>query len=157
MSEFTTGIPNYQTVTRKLTFSAGHRLLNHEGACRHLHGHNYQAWVTCRASKLDEIGRVIDFGVIKNKVGTWLDNNWDHGWIVYDQDQAMLDTLEYFSELQRQKGFQSTKVFMLPTNPTAENMAYYLFVVANQLLSKYNVAVTQIKLWETENSYATVR
>lgn len=150
-------LPTIETATRRLTFSAGHRLLNHEGACRHMHGHNYVALITCHGKSLDDVGRVIDFGVIKNKVGSWILDNWDHGWIVFDQDQVMLDTLEVFNEFQRKRGFTPSKVFHLPTNPTAENLAYHLFVVANQLLAAYNVRVVEVQLWETENCYATAR
>ena len=55
-------------ITRRLEFDAGHRVLGHEGKCKNLHGHRYSAEITVTAPDLDGLGRVIDFGVIKEKV-----------------------------------------------------------------------------------------
>ena len=40
-------------VTREITFCYGHRLLNYDGKCRHLHGHNGRADQTLEAPPLD--------------------------------------------------------------------------------------------------------
>ena len=53
------------TITKKLEFDYGHRVLGHEGKCRHLHGHRGVAEVTVYAPSLDNLGRVVDFGAIK--------------------------------------------------------------------------------------------
>src|SRR5262249_22784820 len=53
------------TATRRIQFAAGHRVFGHEGKCRYLHGHNFVALVTAAADDLDAVGRVIDFGVLK--------------------------------------------------------------------------------------------
>src|SRR5256885_13915911 len=63
------------TVTRKFWFSYGHRVFQHEGACGNLHGHNGVVNVTATANELDNVGRVIDFGVLKNKIDPWIQNN----------------------------------------------------------------------------------
>ena len=49
---------------RQVKFCAGHRLLGHEGKCANLHGHNYLIQFHVTGNEIDELGRVVDFGVI---------------------------------------------------------------------------------------------
>jgi len=65
-------------ITRKIEFDSGHRVLGHEGKCAHLHGHRYVAEITVESAGLDSLGRVVDFSVIKEKVGKWVDENWEY-------------------------------------------------------------------------------
>jgi 6-pyruvoyltetrahydropterin/6-carboxytetrahydropterin synthase len=138
-----------ETVTRRFQFCAGHRILGHENKCGHFHGHNYVALVTVAAPKLDKIGRVVDFAVIKEKVGEWIDANWDHGFLVWDQDKEARAALALVDH---------QKVHLMRDNPTAENMAAILKTRAAQLLNhgqpQGNFRVVKVVLWETENCYA---
>ena len=79
---------NTPTITRRLEFDAGHRVFGHESKCATLHGHRYVVEVTAQAAKLDSVGRVIDFSVLKERIGAWLDEKWDHNVIVFEQDEA---------------------------------------------------------------------
>jgi len=151
------------TCTRRIQFCAGHRVMEHESKCAHLHGHNYVAFITARAdeleSPLDDVGRVIDFSVIKDIIGRWIDVHWDHGFILYREDEAGRTALKTFgSECHRlgQKP-KHQKIYLLPYNPTAENMARYLLTVVcpHQFLS-HSITVTKVLVWETENCYAEV-
>src|SRR4051794_33803225 len=69
-------------VTRELRFCYGHRLLNYDGKCKHLHGHNGRAVITLEADQLDALGMVVDFSVIKRVVAAWIDANLDHRMIL---------------------------------------------------------------------------
>jgi len=133
------------TVTRRFQFCAGHRLVDHEGKCAHLHGHNYVAFITCGAANLDDCGRVIDFSVIKEQVGRFIDRAWDHKMILNSEDQSAVQACQYLED----------PVYVMNCNPTAENMARELGQVADELLEPYGVRVTQVELWETENCHAT--
>src|SRR5262245_34845910 len=62
-------------VTRELRFCYGHRLLEYDGKCRHLHGHNGRAVITLQSARLDELGMVMDFSKIKRVVGGWIDSH----------------------------------------------------------------------------------
>ena len=75
------------------------------------------AEITCEAEALDAIGRVIDFGAIKEKIGGWIDANWDHTTILWERDAELSALIE---------GATQQKNYLLPANPTAENMAAYL-------------------------------
>ena len=48
--------------TRKLEFDSAHRVMEHESKCKMLHGHRYALEASFAATKLDNLGRVIDFG-----------------------------------------------------------------------------------------------
>lgn len=134
------------TCTRRIQFCAGHRVHGHENKCRNAHGHNYVAFFEAAATDLDGIGRVIDFSVLKEVVGGWIDEFWDHGFIYWYQDEEIQRALSVI---------EGQKVYVLPTNPTAENMADYLLrVICPLLLKDKGVTVTKVRIWETENCYA---
>ncbi len=135
------------TCTRILKSDTGHRVFGHEGKCRHCHGHEYKYEVTAEAQSLDSIGRVIDFSVIKEKVGSWIDENWDHNFIVYEKDEELKKALNWVAA--------GKAPFISPFNPTAENMAHYLLtVICPQVLEGTGVIVKRIKVWETTNCFA---
>ena len=134
---------------RRIQFCAGHRVLGHEGKCAHLHGHNYVAFFHAEADGLDEIGRIIDFGVLKEKLGGWVDEQWDHGFVYCAEDE---EVAEIFS-----RHLPGHKRFVLPYNPTAENMARYLLEeVGPEQLEGTGVHLVKVVLWETENCFAEV-
>ena len=135
--------------SRKIHFCAGHRVLGHESKCANYHGHNYVAWVDAEAATLDKLGRVIDFSVLKEKVGGWIDKHWDHTSIIYQKDNLLINA--------RQAMEANKPIFIADFNPTAENMANYLLnKVCPDVLENTGVTVTKVRLYETENCYAEV-
>lgn len=134
------------TVTRILRFCAAHRVVGHENKCAHLHGHEYTVYITCTAAALDPVGRVIDFSCIKELVGGWIDETWDHGTLLNNQDLPLLK----FCVDNRQKMF-----LFANANPTAENIATFLFMVANNRLHHRGVKVTKVLVFETPNCFAS--
>lgn len=132
--------------TRRIEFDAAHRVQGHEGKCRNLHGHRYSIEATFAARELDDLGRVVDFGVIKTVLGGWIDDNWDHTTILFDKDATLGGAIS------AQTG---QRIFYLPTNPTAENMAEYLLhTVCPQLFAQLPIRCITIRLYETPNCYA---
>lgn len=133
---------------RIIKFDAGHRVVNHESKCRTLHGHEYHAHLFAQADDLDSLGRVIDFSVIKEKIGSWIDEFWDHNLIIWENDPNL-------SLLQQCDGLK--KPFVTKFNPTAENMAQYLInEICPTLLKGTGVKITKIRLYETSNCYVEV-
>jgi 6-pyruvoyltetrahydropterin/6-carboxytetrahydropterin synthase len=136
------------TITRRLEFDAGHRLVNHESKCANAHGHRYVAEIECSAAKLDAVGRVIDFGEVKRIVGGWIDDRWDHAFLV-----EYGDPLQWWLEDNAQRSF----VFPAGSPPTAENIAGHLLVRARVLLAPSAIQVVSVKVWETPNCWAVAR
>lgn len=134
-------------IMRKVEFDAAHRVMNHESKCANMHGHRYVAEIHAEAEDLDVLGRVIDFSVLKAKIGGWIDQYWDHTTIVYDQD---IQTIAALEQIPRNKPF-----FQASWNPTAENMASFLLhEICPGLLEGTGVIVKKIVLWETPNCFA---
>ena len=70
------------SVTKKVEFCYGHRLLDYDGVCRHLHGHNAVVEIEVQAETLDRREMVVDFGDIKKTVKAWIDRELDHRMIL---------------------------------------------------------------------------
>lgn len=139
------------TCTRLIAWDALHRIPGHEGICRAFHGHRYSAEITCAADALDTAGRVVDFSVIKTKVGGWIDAHWDHTAILMrgDPDPAVKAVCESNASYGR-------PVYLMDVPPTAENIAAEIFRVASELLAEDGVTVERVRVWETPNCYAEV-
>lgn len=139
------------TCTRRIQFCAGHRVVGHENLCRNLHGHNWVAYITASAFELDSVGRVIDFSVIKQKYGDWIDANWDHGMILWISD-PWLEILGTADKDHRHR----QKLYSTAVNPTSENLARILFDLQDELMVGTGVYIDKIVLFETENCSSEV-
>jgi len=138
------------TCTRRIQFCAGHRVVGHENKCANVHGHNYVIEIFAEADKLDGVGRIIDFSVLKGRIGKWIEDNWDHTFICApNEDPGLIDAIEIIN---------NKPIYRLPYNPTAENMAMFLLenVCPEVLKDCEGVGVIKIVLHETENCWATV-
>ncbi|TXH41853.1 MAG: 6-carboxytetrahydropterin synthase [Desulfurellales bacterium] len=133
------------TAQRYHDISCGHRVFGHESKCAHLHGHNYRVHFTI-AGDLDDVGRVLDFSAIKERLCMWLESEWDHKFLIWEEDpwQQQLAILD-------PKG-----VVWVPFNPTAENMAEYLVnVVAPLRLAGTGTKLLSCTIEETRKCSAT--
>lgn len=151
----------------------GHRVVGHEGKCRHLHGHNYRIHFYCEPNKflkhsetpLDSVGRVIDFSVMKNKLCMWLEENWDHKFLHWQEDNIIVGLKELSGYDEREEFIDADDNEILhdsfvsvPFNPTAENIAHYLLtVIAPQQLADTNVVCTKVVVEETAKCAVTAQ
>lgn len=146
------------TATRYHDFSMGHRVVEHEGSCKHLHGHNYRVYFTVVLTEntLDNLGRVIDFSVIKSTLCEWLERNWDHKMVLWEQDPLVNLFLNQTVELGSGKDIFIDSIVSVPFNPTAENIAHYLLtVVGPEKLSMLGgVKLVQVSVEETRKCSA---
>lgn len=140
-------------ITRRLEFDAGHRIPHHASHCRHLHGHRYAIEITL-SGEIDRTegaagqGMVMDFSDVKAIANSVLVNQWDHAFLVYRGDRAVVDFLA---------SLEGHKTVVLPVVPTAENLAAeafrlldaaYLETYGNQL------RLQRVRLYETPNNWA---
>jgi 6-pyruvoyltetrahydropterin/6-carboxytetrahydropterin synthase len=157
-------------ITRKLEFDSMHRVVGHEGKCAELHGHRYTTHITVRSVELDSIGRAVDFGVIKKRIGGWIDDNLDHTSILNSKDPLLkwlsiadAQTTRYSVEGRSvaskpvsSEVFGKRGPYILPClNPTAEVLCQVLFLKCIELLGDIpGLSVYKVRLYETPNSYA---
>lgn len=107
-------------------FASAHTLRDYPGACSRMHGHNWKVELEAVATRLDDVGMGIDFKAMKkaaNEVGDELDHRY-------------LNDLEPFKSI----------------NPTAENIAAYMFRQISDRLNSDTIKVTALTLWETERA-----
>lgn len=151
------------SIVREHSWEMAHRLPDHPGACRFIHGHSYKIQITISSGpgSLNEQGMVMDFGDVKRVLTSWLDDNWDHRLMLYQADPLL-----------RQPNFIDNMaaigighgITLVPFIPTAENMAWHLgqvvfpaCLLTEQAALPEFVTVTGIRLWETEKNYAEWR
>ncbi len=128
------------SVTKRIRFCYGHRLLDYEGVCKHPHGHNALAEIEVRTGTLDSRNMVADFGDIKRIVQGWIDREIDHKMILR-RDDPLVEPLARLGE----------PVFLVDSNPTVEHIARLIFNYTRE----HGLPVVSVKVWETPTSFAT--
>lgn len=119
-------MPGVYTLKVLTEFASAHTLTHYPGACARMHGHNWKVELEVRATQLDEIGIAIDFKTMKREANRVCD----------ELDHRYLNEIPPFNQI----------------NPTAENLAAYLYRrLADTLNSKF-VSVSAITLWETDRA-----
>lgn len=127
----------------EIAFDAGHRLLDYPGNCASPHGHTYKAEVLIARRELDELGLAVDFGLLKGGLKQWIQEHWDHGFLVNDRDARLIEALGALPE---------SKLYLFQgVNPSAEAMARELFEEARR---QFGVLVQSVRIWESPGQYA---
>ena len=116
-------------VSVRSSFSGAHRLRGYRGKCEELHGHNWDVEVCVGTDKLSKTGLALDFKLLKKK----LDD------VLARLDHCDLNKLVYFKNI----------------NPSAENIARYIYINLNKSLKIKGVKLTRVSVWETKDSCAT--
>ncbi|MDP2761056.1 MAG: 6-carboxytetrahydropterin synthase QueD [Sideroxyarcus sp.] len=140
-------------ITRRLEFDAGHRIPNHNSQCRHLHGHRYAIEITLSGEVVttegvSEQGMVMDFSDVKRIAKEQVVDAWDHAFLVYRNDKAVLDFL---------KTIAGHKTVVLEVVPTAENLAQVAFDLLHEAYRDTfgnQLRLVRVRLFETPNNWA---
>lgn len=136
------------TAERYHDISCGHRVSGHESKCKYLHGHNYRVHFVVAAPELDAIGRVMDFSVIKSKLCMWLEDNYDHKFLIWENDPLLPDLLCIVED----------SLVVTEFNPTAENIAEHLVkVIAPIQLDGSGCVLIECRVEETRKCLATYK
>ena len=128
------------SVTKRIEFCYGHRLLDYDGICKHPHGHNAVAEIEVRTSSLDPRNMVVDFSDIKSVVKGWIDRELDHKMILRKDDPLVKPLLQL-----------GEPIFLLDSNPTVERIAKLIF----DKTLEFGFSVVDVRVWETPSSFAS--
>lgn len=128
------------SVTKRINFCYGHRLLDYDGICKHPHGHNAVAEIEVKTESLDVRHMVCDFSEIKRVIKGWIDRELDHKMILR-HDDPLLEPLRKLGE----------PVFVVDHNPTVEHISRLIFDHSRA----EGVPVVRVTVWETPTSFAT--
>ena len=115
-------------LTIRTSLAAAHNLMNYQGDCENLHGHNWKVEVTVIASELDKAGLGIDFKVLKREAGE----------IINELDHKYLNDNPAFSGI----------------SPSSEHISKYLYQRISERLNNDNIKVESITVWESDNASA---
>jgi 6-pyruvoyltetrahydropterin/6-carboxytetrahydropterin synthase len=128
------------SVTKRIDFCYGHRLLDYDGVCKHPHGHNAIAEIEIRTDALDKRNMVADFGDIKRIVKNWVDRELDHKMILR-HDDPLVKLLQGIGE----------PMYLVDSNPTVERIARLIYDISRE----QGLPVFRVTVWETPTSWAT--
>jgi 6-pyruvoyltetrahydropterin/6-carboxytetrahydropterin synthase len=145
-------------ITKRIEIDAGHRVPDHGSKCRSPHGHRYVVEMAVTGDVLAapgdvQNGMVLDFGFMKQLLVQFAHDPWDHAFLLYERDQAMIDAL-----LAGQAHDIGWKVDVLPCVPTAENLAQVLalkLLVPVQALTEGRCSLSRVTVWETPTCSAS--
>lgn len=126
-------------ISKHIDFCYGHRLMNYDGKCRHLHGHNGRVRIDLVGDSLDDRGMLVDLGDIKAGMKTWIDETLDHRMILRRDDPWVAVLAE-----------RGEPCHLMDENPTAENLAKMIYEQAK----RNGFPVERVVLWETDDSFA---
>ena len=143
-------------ITRRLEFDAGHRIPDHKSQCRHLHGHRYTIEITLSGNVIDKSGdaangMVMDFSQVKDLAKQHLVDAWDHAFLAFTGDKAIVDFLNSLPD---------QKTVILDRVPTAENLARIAFECLDAVYRDTygnQLQLDQVRLYETPNCWADAR
>lgn len=130
------------TITKEVYFCYGHRLMNHKGKCKNLHGHSVKAAISVSQKDLNEQGMVCDFSEVKECVQDYIEQHLDHNFLLH-KDDPLVPLLKQ----------QNERFMALDEHPTAEVLSKMIY----QNLKQAGLNVDQVVLWETASANACYR
>lgn len=116
-------------ITIETHFSSAHRLIQYNGECERLHGHNWKVFVSVSSETLDNLGMVMDFKVLKDKTKA----------LISKLDHQYLNEIPPFNEI----------------NPTTENISKYLFDELSKVINTESIKVSRVDVWESPTCFAS--
>lgn len=127
------------TITKEVYFCYGHRLMNHPGKCRNLHGHSVKAAISISHEHLNDQAMVCDFADIRDVVENYIDQQLDHNFLLHKDDPIIPMLIA-----------QNERFLALDEHPTAEVLSKMIF----DYLKQQGFKVSKVTLWETSSASA---
>ncbi|MCK5889431.1 MAG: 6-carboxytetrahydropterin synthase [Methylococcales bacterium] len=128
------------TITKDVYFCYGHRLMNHQGKCKNLHGHSVKASISVKQEQLDDQSMVCDFSDIKASVKSYIDEQLDHNFLLHKDDPIIPMLIQ-----------QNERFMAIDEHPTAEVLSKMIY----QHLKQQGIPVDKVILWETASASAS--
>ena len=110
-------------ITVETEFSSAHSIRGYQGSCEALHGHNWRVEVFVRSERLDKLGMVADFSILKQSVRS----------LVEKLDHRFLNEVAPFDDI----------------NATAENISRHIYDGLSAKLNDKSIKVSKVRVWES--------
>jgi 6-pyruvoyltetrahydropterin/6-carboxytetrahydropterin synthase len=115
----------------KDTFAAAHRIDLYNGKCEELHGHNFRVEALFEGENLGKEGMLVDFAVLKAHLRQ----------VISDLDHKYINEIPFFNE----------------KASSSEYLALYIYNRLKELIDRNMIAIVEVRVWESENAYASYR
>ena len=129
-------------IAKEFRWEMGHRLPEHFGLCKNIHGHSYKMLVEFEG-ELDKNGMIIDYYDVEKIINPIIEKL-DHAFMVNKDDKIVLEFLEKMNSKKVVVAFQST----------AENICTYILGEVKKTNLSLNVKGIKVRVYETSHDYA---
>lgn len=129
-------------IAKEFRWEMGHRLPEHFGLCKNIHGHSYKMIVEFDG-ELDKNQMVIDYYDIEKIINPVIEKL-DHAFMVNIDDKIVIEFLEKMNSKKVVVGF----------NSTAENICNYLLSEIKKCSLPSNISSVKVRVYETQFDYA---
>ena len=129
-------------IAKEFRWEMGHRLPDHFGLCKNIHGHSYKMIVEFEG-ELDKNQMVIDYYDVEKIINPLIEKL-DHSFMVNKNDKVVLEFLEKMN----------SKKVIVDFNSTAENICSYLLSEIKKCSLPSNISSVKVRVYETQFDYA---
>lgn len=129
-------------IAKEFRWEMGHRLPEHFGLCKNIHGHSYKMIVEFEG-ELDKNQMVIDYYDVEKIINPVIEKL-DHSFMVNAEDKIVLEFLEKMN----------SKKVIVDFNSTAENICSYLLSEIKKCSLPSNISSVKVRVYETQFDYA---
>ena len=132
-------------VAKEFHWEMGHRLPEHFGLCKNIHGHSYKMIIELEGD-LNKQRMVVDFYDLE-KIVNPLVEKLDHAFMVKKDDRPTLEFLEKIN----------SKKVVVDFNSTVENICKY---ISGEIISAKlpdTISSVMVRVYETPDAYAEVK
>lgn len=133
-------------IAKDFRWEMAHRLPEHDGGCRNVHGHSYCMWIEL-AGKPQANGMVLDYFELKKIVDPMVAEV-DHAFLVDRSDKLIRDFME----------LSGLKAVYVDWPTTAENIArWFCERLAVTFAPMKHLRELRVRIQETERTFAEVQ
>lgn len=129
-------------IAKEFRWEMGHRLPEHFGLCKNIHGHSYKMIVEFEG-ELDKNQMVIDYYDVEKIINPIVEKL-DHSFMVNIDDKPVLEFLENMN----------SKKVVVDFLATAENICNYLLKEIKRVSLPSNISSVKVRVYETQFDYA---
>ncbi len=129
-------------IAKEFHWEMGHRLPEHFGKCKNIHGHSYRMIVELDG-ELNDGGMIMDYYDLKKIVNPIVDHL-DHAFMVFEKDEEIVRFLKSVK----------SKMIIVNFQSTVENICRYILTEIKKQSLPSNVQKVKVRIFESIDDYA---
>lgn len=129
-------------VAKEFRWEMGHRLPEHFGNCKNIHGHSYKMIVEFEG-EMNKDEMIIDFYDVDKMIKPLIEKL-DHAFMVNKNDKEVVEFLEKMK----------SKMLVVEFNSTVENICKFVLSEIKKVDLPKNISSVSVRIYETNEDYA---